>query len=436
MTKNKQHKINIMKVLASSLIMIFIWTMIASKSPFYLDDWGWAGQSFAKNGSYGGRFLGNFAEIILAASHNQLLNGFVKALVLTFICLMLCLISGKISFTRIIVFNSFFLLTSMRIVYESFLWTAGFVNYTLPFVFVLPVILINQNLKKKNFRPAVSILLKSISLICIFASGFFLENLSTTVIVYLILELVLNFIFYKKNWVYHIIALLTSVASFVTMMLHSERFINKDGYGRTSFHSLQELIHNIKEIHLLIVNNLFHNNVFLLVIIAFLFGLSLVLVLPKMADKKEKWLYYLTSLQFFLLFLCPTYQLVIVNPNVINARIFYPSIIVLIMAGMILFASLEERVSNKSTLRYFTVLIFILSLVFPSLFFADMANWNKQIQTANEQAIAKKIEIDYSQMKPKYHEYYYYDANGPLIGQNWIDAYKVYYNIPKEVNIK
>lgn len=430
-------KKNIKSSAIAILMMFILWSIISAQSPFYLDDWGWGMHKIGKaTVGYGGRFIGNFFEMLLAGSHGQLLNGIFKGAILTFICLLVCLISGKISVTRIIIFNTLFLLTSMRIVYESFLWTAGFVNYTLPFVFVLPVVWINQRLKKQHDNKSISIVLKITSLICIFSSGFFLENLSTTMIFYLGTEFILMLIFERKNWLYHILAIVTSILSFVIMMLHSERFTNKEGYSMTSFKSIGDLLQNAKNVHFIIMDNLFHNDVFLLMVLSALFIAFLITVLPKLSNKKQLLLYQLTILQAILVFLCPTYQFILLSPDMINDRVFYPSIIVLILSGLVLFSFVEKAISNKKIMNRFVGFIFVCSLAFPTLFFVDMTKWNIRLNEANEKAISQKTDIDYLQMKPEYHQYYYNDANGPLIGPAWIDAYKTYYKIPEDVTVK
>ncbi|GFH42413.1 hypothetical protein Hs30E_09640 [Lactococcus hodotermopsidis] len=421
----------------ASVVMFGLWSLVSAQSPFYLDDWGWGMYKLVPATiNYGGRFIGNSFEIILASSHNQILNGLFKGAVLTFICLMVCLISGKISLARIVIFNTLFLLTSMRIIYESFIWTAGFVNYTLPFVFVLPVVLINQRLKKQTYSKRIAITLKIISLTCIFASGFFLENLSTTMIFYLGTEFILNLIFERKNRLYSILAIVTSMLSFVIMMLHSERFTNKDGYSMNSFNSIGELIQNAKNVHLIIINDLFHNNTFLFMFISSLFFVFLITVLLKLTDKKERFLYQLTIIQVILIFLCPTYQFIILSPSMINDRVFFPSIIVLILSGLILYNFIEKEVLNQKFLNCFVGFIFVCSLIFPTFFFVDMSKWNVRLNEANEKAITQKMDIDYSGMRPEYHVYYYNDAYGPVIASPWINAYKIYYKIPEEVTIK
>lgn len=423
-------------IVSYSLMFIF-WSVIAMQSPFYLDDWGWGTYKIgSETVSYGGRFIGNFFEMILAGSHNQLLNGLFKGLVLTFICFMLCLISGKVNVTRLIVFNSLFLLTSMRIIYESFIWTAGFVNYTLPFVFVLLVIWINQVLKQHKDGNQKFYVFKTMALLLIFASGFFLENLSTTLIFYFGTDLLLNIIFKEKHRIYSLLCVVTSIMSFVIMILHSERFTNKSGYSMTSFHSFGELFKNIKTIHFIIINDLFHNNVFLLMIIAALLSVFLVKILPQLINDKQRQYVLLKLLQIFLTFLCPTYQLIILSSSMINDRVFFPSVIVLILSGLILFEFVEKEIQNQKLFQKCVGVVFIMSLFFPALFFVDMAKWNKKLNLANEKAITQKVDINYSKMRPEYFQYYYFDANGPLISEPWINTYKQYYKIPEEVTIK
>jgi len=421
-------------VLFTTIVMFISWTIILSHSPFYLDDWSWGKWLIGSTSDYGGRFIGNFFEIILAASHNQVFNGVFKSLVLTFICIMVCLISRKVNVSRILLFNSLFLLSNMSIIYQSFIWTAGFVNYTLPFVFVLPVVLINQKLKKQNYTKQYTIIIQLISLICIFASGFFLETLSTTMIFYLGTELILNIYIYKtKKIIYSLLAVITSIVSFRIMMQYSERFtINSSGYTIPSFNSFSDLIENIRDVNTIIIINLFHN-IFILVLIAVLF-ITFIIILLKLKTKKNKTTIYI--IQTILISLCPTYQLIILRPNLIYDRLFFPSVMILIVSGMILYGFIENNIANKKTLKKFVGFIFICSLIFPTLFFIDMAKWNDNIHSANEKAIIQQTDIEYSKIKPQYHTYYYSDANGPLLGQNWIKQYKIYYNIPNEVNIK
>lgn len=421
-------------ILFTIMGMFISWAIILSQSPFYLDDWVWGGLN---NIGYGGRFIGNFFEIILAGSHNQIYNGIFKSSVLTFICIIICLISKKINVSRIILFNSLFLLVNMSIIYESFIWTAGFVNYTLPFVFVLPVVLINQKLKRQNYDKYFTIIMQLISLMCIFASGFFLENVSTTMIFYLGTELILNIILKRKNLIYSLIAVITSIASFRIMMQHSERFaVNAVGYTIPSFSSFSDLIQNIKVVNIIIMNNLFYDNIFFLAVITVLFVVFIMVVLIKLKTKKEQNNYYIHIIQTLLIILCPSYQLLILHSEVIRYRVFFPSIMVLIVSGMLLFGFIENNIVNKKTLKKFVGLIFICSLIFPTLFFIDMAKWNDNIHSANEKAITQQIDIEYLKIKPQYHNNYYCDANGPLLALDWIKAYKMYYNIPNEVNIK
>ncbi|GAB2021314.1 hypothetical protein RyT2_03880 [Pseudolactococcus yaeyamensis] len=419
------------------ILMFISWSLVAMQSPFYLDDWGWGTYKLGKDTvSYGGRFIGNFFEMILAGTHNQILNGLFKGLVLTFICFIICLISGKVDVTRLIVFNTLFLLTSMRIVYESFLWTAGFVNYTLPFALILPVILINQRLKNDNYSKINNNILKFFALVLIFASGFFLENLSTTIVFYLATEFILNWIFYRKNIIYSLLSVVVSILSFGIMMLHSERFTNKDGYSMTSFNSFADLVQNIKNVHFMIIDNLFHNDVFLFMVVSSLFLVFLIRILPKITIKKERLLYHFITAQIILSFLCPAYQLVILSPNVINDRVFFPSTVVLIVSGLVLFSFIESEMPNKKNVNRFIGGIFVCSLAFPTLFFVDMTKWNIKLNDANKKAISRNIDINYSEMKPEYYQYYYFDANGPLIGPAWINSYKTYYKIPEDVTVK
>lgn len=421
----------------SYILMFVFWSVVVMQSPFYIDDWGWGTLKVGMGTiNYGGRFLGNFFEILLAGSHNQLLNGIFKGAILTFICLMACLISGKVTVTRLIVFNSLFLLTSMRIIYESFLWTAGFVNYTLPFAFVLPVIWINQILRKNKNSNQKFYILKVTALLLIFASGLFLENLSTTFFFYLGTELMLSLIFKEKNRIYNLLCFLSSILSLGVMITHSERFTSKSGYSVTSFHSMHELVQNIKSVHFIIIDNLFHNNVFLLMIVSALLAVFLFRILPKVTDHREHLYHSLKVVQTVLVFLCPSYQLVIVPPLQINDRVFFPSVVVLILSGLVLFGFVEREISNQRVFKQFVVAIFVMSLVFPSLFFIDMARWNARINAANERAITQKVDIDYSKMKPEYYQYYYGEASGPLIAPIWTNWYKVYYKIPEEVTIK
>lgn len=414
--------------------MFISWTIILSHSPFYLDDWGWGMVKIGSASDYGGRFIGNFFEIILAASHNQVFNGVFKSLVLTFICIMVCLISRRVNVSRILLFNSLFLLSNMSIIYQSFIWTAGFVNYTLPFVFVLPVVLINQKLKKQNYTKQYTIIIQLISLICIFASGFFLENLSTTMIFYLGTELILNIILKQKK-IYSLLAVITSIVSFRIMMQYSIRFtINDSGYTIPSFNSFSDLIENIRDVNTIIITNLFHNNIYLLVLIAVLF-ITFIIIFIKLKTKKNK-ITIIYIIQTILISLCPTYQLIILRPILLNDRLFFPSVMILIVSGMILYGFIENNIANKKTLKKIVGFIFICSLIFPTLFFIDMAKWNDNIHSANEKAIISATDIEYSKIKPQYHTYYYSDANGPLLGQIWIKHYKIYYNIPNEVNIK
>ena len=142
--------------------MLALWSLVLAQSPFMIDDWVWGRYKIGTIPSYGGRFIGNFFEVLLTASHQQVLTGVFKSLTLAFICLMVCLISGKVNVRRIACFNILFLLMSMSIMNESFIWTAGFVNYVLPFVFVLPVVYINQLLKKQKYSRTLSFNLKII----------------------------------------------------------------------------------------------------------------------------------------------------------------------------------------------------------------------------------------------------------------------------------
>lgn len=432
------YKKNNIKVGSAFVIMLALWSLVLAQSPFMIDDWVWGRYKIGTIPSYGGRFIGNFFEVLLTASHQQVLTGVSKSLTLAFICLMVCLISGKVNVRRIACFNILFLLMSMSIMNESFIWTAGFVNYVLPFVFVLPVVYINQLLKKQKYSRTLSFNLKIISLICIFLSGFFLENLSTTFIFYLGTELVLNAIFYRKNWIYGILSLLTSIGSFIIMILHSDRFTNKasGGYSKTTFKTFDEFYQNFKAVQLVIKTSVFHNNKLLLILVSLFFVLFVATVLIKLNNKKEAWLYCLTILQAILVFLCPTYQLVILAPNLISNRMFFPSIMVLILIGCILFAFIEENAKNKMVVNVIVACLLIGSSVFPTLVFVDMAKWNTNINRANQQAITHQTTINYSQIKPKYHQYYYCDANGPMIGANWMMVYQEYYGIPKNVNIK
>jgi hypothetical protein len=430
---------NINPLIFITIMGMFIsWAIILSQSPFYLDDWSWGTCKLnIVNIGYAGRFIGNFFEIILAGSHNQIFNGIFKSSVLTFLCIIICLISNKINVSRIILFNSLFLLVNMSILYESLVFSPGFSNYTLPFVFVLPVVLINQKLKRQKYVSYFTIIMQLISLMCIFASGFFLENISTTMIFYLGTELILNIILKRKNLIYSLIAVITSIASFRMMMLHSERFaVNAVGYRIPSFSSFSDLIQNIKVVNIIIMNNLFHDNIFFLVVITVLFVAFIMVVVLRLKTKKEQNNYYIHIIQTLLIILCPTYQLIFLSPNLIYHRMFYISIMVLIVSGMLLFGFIENNIVNKKHLKKFVGLIFIYSLIFSTPFFIDMAKWNDNIHKANEKAITQQIDIEYSKIKPVYHAYYCLDANGPLLYPAWLEAYKKYYNIPNEVNIK
>lgn len=426
------------KIVSAFFIMMALWALVLVQSPFMIDDWGWGQYKLGTLPSYGGRFMGNFFEVLLTAPHQQVLTGVFKSVTLAFICLMACLISGKVNVRRILCFNSLFLLTSMRIVNESLIWTAGFANYLLPFVFVLPVVYINQLLKSQKYSRVLSINLKVTSLVCIFLSGFFLENLSTTLIFYLGTELVLNAIFYRKNWLYGILSLLTSIGSFIIMILHSDRFTNKaaGGYSKKTFKSFDEFYQNIKAVQAIIKTDLFQHNKILLILISLLFVLFVALTLTRLKSKKEIGLYDLTILQVILIFLFPTYQFVVLPTNLISNRMFFPSVMVLILVGLLMFGFIEEKIKNTMVVNLLVICCLIGSMVFPTIVFIDMAKWNASLTRANQRAIAYQTPINYSEMKPKYHQYYYCDAAGPLIGPSWTTAYRNYYNIPKNVEIK
>ncbi|MGO2298687.1 DUF6056 family protein, partial [Pseudolactococcus laudensis] len=345
---------------------------------------------------------------------------------------------GALNIKRIAVFNILFLLMSMTIMNESVIWTAGFVNYTLPFVFVLPVVYIDQLLKKQNYSPRLLTSFKLVSLICIFLSGFFLENLSTTVIFYLFTELIINAIFYRKDWLYRISALLVSIVSFGIMVVHSDRFTSNaaGGYNRTTFKTLSELVQNIKAVQEIIKNFVFKNNMYMILLVVILFILFAGLVLSRLQTKKDKWLYGLVIFQATLIFLCPTYQLVILTPNLISNRMFFPSIMILILIGVIMYGLVEDKLKHTLPASIIVSSLLIVSAIFPMLVFVDMAKWNANLNRANEAAISQRTAIEYTKMKPKYHKYYYCDAQGPMIGANWTIVYMEYYGIPKDVPIR
>ncbi|MBS7577285.1 MULTISPECIES: DUF6056 family protein [unclassified Enterococcus] len=417
------------------IVMFIIWSIIASQSPFYIDDWNWA---YGGSGiSYGGRFIGNFFSVILNATHNQIIVGIFKSFILTLICFFVCMLTGKVKLSRIIVFNVLFLLMNMKIVYESFLWTSGFVNYLLPFVFVLPVVIINIKLKNDNNNKNNNLQLKAISLICIFASTFFLENLSITMIIYLFTELILNLFSKKKEILYGLIAFLTSIISFMIMILNSERFSNNNsGYSVSIFHNLGELLDNAYQVHLKIVSLFFHENVFFWILFFVILTAFLAIVLPKYDFEKNKWYYILLALQGVVIVLCPTYQFIVLNINLINPRVLFPSFMILIIIAMLCFGKIEDNFDNAKIINVSLVALLIISMIFPTLFFVDMAGWNRRINQANQNAITSKSDINYSGIRPQYAQYYYCTANGPLIGSSWSTSYKDYYGIPQDVVIK
>ena len=416
------------------IVMFMIWSIIASQSPFYIDDWNWA---YGGSGiSYGGRFIGNFFSVILNATHNQIIVGIFKSFILTLICFFVCMLTGKVKLSRIVVFNILFLLMNMKIVYESFLWTSGFVNYLLPFVFVLPVVIINIKLKNDN-KKNNNLLLKGISLFCIFASTFFLENLAITMIIYLFTELILNLFSKKKEILYGLTAFLTSIISFMIMMLNSERFSdNNSGYSVSTFHNLNELLDNIYQVHFKIVSLFFHENIFFWLLVFVIITAFLTIVLPKYDFEKNKWYYILFSVQGIILVLSPTYQFIILDVNLINPRVLFPSFMVLIIIAMLCFGKIEDNFDNAKIINLSLVALLIISMIFPTLFFVDMASWNKRINQANQNAVIHKTDINYSGIRPQYAQYYYCTAYGPLIDPSWSTSYKTYYGIPQDVVIK
>lgn len=143
MKTKKNNKI----ILLGCVFLFFL--IISYLFPYTNDDWAWGSQigldrldNFFKN--YNGRYLGNL--LVLLLTRYRIIKAITIALSLTLITIFSSKIVDKKNYTLLLIGTILVLLLPQPIFSQAFAWTSGFANYVPPILLVIIWIYINKNL--------------------------------------------------------------------------------------------------------------------------------------------------------------------------------------------------------------------------------------------------------------------------------------------------
>lgn len=278
-------------------VLFAAFAVLAYLFPYSGDDWAWGseiGLERLESGfdGYNGRYLGNL--LVLALTRRKFLQTLTVAASTLCLCVMPAVYCSSLkisllSFSALLIF-----LIPKQVFVQSVVWTAGFSNYIPPILLVFAYFLIIRNTfgekpVYKKYIPIMTFLLG-------FACTLFMENVTLYAVVISFLIALYTRIKHGKLFLSHIANLVGCVLGAAIMFSNSAYsgvLAQKDRYRSTAMS--EGFMPTLKGHLETIINQLFVNNIPLIIIISVLCVILAVSFLKKNENAKHRSVVYTTA---------------------------------------------------------------------------------------------------------------------------------------------
>lgn len=444
---------------------------------------------------YNGRYLGNL--IVIAITRSQILRVVLMTVVMYLIILLCYKIINKKNSILFLTSTIFILGMPRDMFVSSYVWSSGFSNYAMSAFFVLIYIfLIRKLLDGKEFKYSKLMIIPVFLLA--YLGSLIMEHVTLYTICLGIFVIIYSYIKFRKVNYVNVAYLIGSILGATTMFMNSSyRNIagNKDFYREIPKTDVGSLINNAIKSFL---NEIYQGGALNNIIINFIIAICATVIIYKFIKSKRTYIgkrgLLLCNLINFVLISYPIYGLInIIVPNwnillrytkyfeALYSIIFYISILIFIIIFI------DNKILKTKLLFYFGSILILIAPLFvvnplnqrcfaaPYIFFVLISNelinyLLKDIKDNEFLSIIKKILITiivcifvfflsiYASLAhtnntrikhisselskgvsiieiPKYHYGKYLWSGTPGNNTMWEDRYKMFYGIPKEVDI-
>jgi hypothetical protein len=433
----------------------FFWGILGSFSPWYIDDWTWGTKVVTPKTIIGNdaRIFGNLIEVLQAGSHSVIVIGLIHAFVFFAVTLFVTKIVRSQKPSTVILFNILLLLLNKNVFFEVIIWNAGFANYFIPFVFILPVIwkLQSQSNTNHEIKEYQYFLYGALA----FVSVFFLENLSIAFLLFLGGSFVIAIKKKNKHCLSGIL-LGTDFVAFLAMYLlsstskadggsYNTSLLKSftDGHLKEALHQILDNAKHLKDQFILFTlsENLFFITFVVIALIGYLILVAYKRISLQLISNSVKFSF--ASLSLGAISLAP---LIIIPSPTVNCRVFFPFIMVEVIFVVYLYSRfievyfeiLRERLEKRTKLLLYSVLVLSssLGLVNQLPMYMSAYDWQSDIYSQVD-AVKNGSESIVYYHTPAHAKYWYYGGGAALQyeGSGWSEAFKRYYSLPNTTKI-
>lgn len=477
-------KIKSIKINKIYMFLFLFLLVLCFMFPYTNDDWTW-GTSMGLNlffsgfDNYNGRWVGNILALILTRS--ILLRTITMAFVLTGIIVLISKITNQKNTTIPLI--AIFLILGMKssIWAQGFVWTSGFVNYTVSIFLILIYFYLNRKLfsqeeVKFSFKSLFPLLLLG------FSVSLIMENITIYNLLLAIFVIVFTYIKQKKIYASQISYFIGSILGTILMFSNSAYasiLNNSDPYRSVANNGLMEnainnyfgiisthllfqniiLITFISIILLLIAKKVKKHNKFQKIICLFIFFYPLYSILNTIFPSWQILLNYtkyfnglITFLYAICLFIFPflfikdknkknrmifvivsigiiTGLLLFVNP--VGCRNFFPTYILFVLYAAMAYDELKMKKNiEQEVIKVFKLMIIMLAVYLLSIY---VYIFKHDIERTNyiKEAVKNKEKTIYFETLP-YEEYVW--LSYPIFDKIEYEV-KYFYNIPFDTKV-
>lgn len=482
MNKQKKNKIIIFIVITTIVLIL------TSLFPYSGDDWAWGssvGLERLRDGfeGYNGRYLGNIAVLLMTRSN--IFRIITMTVVLMGIIIIIYRFTNKNNLTLVILTTMLIFAMPKEIFKQAVVWTSGFSNYVLSTILVLIYIYMIRSIFKKEYfeygnKNIIVAFLLGIS------GTLFMENVTIYIVLLSLGVIIYTFLKFKKLYRFTITYAIGSIIGTIIMFSNSAYYnvaTNSDNYRAVATSQESGMIQGMIEAYTNIIHRqLFLNNTILnlclvavllmvvykskvivkkkfaldfcllgiigynfysvikkispewqillrytkyfegiISIIYFISLMGFILIYIKDKEKRDKLIFILVSILFL------AGPLLVVKP--IGSRCFFITYIffILLINELLDIVVINNICFNKGISIISCILAIHLISIYLYVFKIDC----ERIRFVEEQLKSNTKEIVLTELP--YPNYLWTDTPTESV---WIDRFKLFHNIPKDVELK